>query len=1439
MRNTSTPRFPNALCAIRARLRLLVAPGLLAVGLAGCGGHSDDNPPEPPSASAVIGAAGGTLSGPDGVQLVVPPGALAADTTLRIARSSAGAPTLPDELRPDVPIYEVTPHDLAFLRPVQLRLPLRGAPQANATVFVASPTEPWASGDVSFDGNTAIIERSRLSWYSPLDGYGLYCAPRPGDPYPCILAAVAPLAITTIPAGAIAPPASVTDVQTITRSASLNFNIAYGAQRDCGNARLRVFRGGPGAPDPASPRGAVLLDEAVPMSPTPGSSTRSGGTRAFQTPVDSALNGFVSYEITFSCTRVFENRSVGSFTRGSYRVDVPAAAAPAITQQPTPARVSVVQNNPFTVVAAATGANLSYEWRYFQNVNDSAVRAAEGNNNQASYTSPPADLAWDGRLYYVQVCSNRGVAGTERCVTSQASPLSVSAFTQPTAFNAQPVSRDVLVGESASFGATVTGTPTPGLQWFYGVTCSTPGLGIRNCNGTAFADGAGSGPLAGAGVAGAATATLTLTSLPLAANGTQLALRATQPGGVTQWSDVVGLTVRTSPIGGGTAPTIVSQAPASATISAGGSATFGVRVAGSPAPTATWRVDTTTLTGGSYAVGGCSFAYSAVSSNDLRQITLSNVTSGCNGVQLTVALSNSVGSVASMPFTLFVVTGTAPSITAPPAGASATAGGSASFSVAATGTAPLAYLWTLNAVALPGNGGFTIGNCTGSVASGNGGASITLSSVSAGCDSAVIAVEVTGPVAPSASSTPVTLTVQAAPVTQGACFGGPTGWCYVQPSPNANELNSIALTSSGELVVAGRLGTLQRSADNGSTWTVRWTTTPANERHDWQAIALPTDTRLVGVSNTFNTFNEFGAVPAPQGIYSSDDGGASWTLRQATGYSSDVVFKNADVGVAVGISIRQTVDGGNTWTERVAPNVISGGAGNSLLRVAYAGNNTFVAVGLGGILWRSTDNGASWAAVTSGTTERLTDVSFNGNGIGLAVVNGPMHLLRTADFGASWQTVSTPGFQPAAVAFASAAVAAVLDGQGGAIRSIDAGLTWQAPNFDLDGLNQEWRMKFVNATTGIAVGDYGTVARTSDGGQTWTRLAGGRAGGGVDDLRARGGVVLAVMDGTVMRSTDSGLTWASPASGSVAAYSVTWANDSVALAYGNDGVYRSTDAGQNWSRVLNDPATIWNGGAANAAQVLAFGGSAQGAPFGTDTRLRRSTDGGATWNPVSLPGVSGSGFGLIAAAFANSSVGYVGGTGLWRTADGGATWTKLTLPQPVFPLGDRVMDIEVAPGGTLFVVTVGSVLRSENQGASFTSTLDNGQSALIRRVAFADASVGTGVGYGGIHRTADGGQTWTRLDLPLDRGLSSVTWVDADTALVGGEAGTLLRNQSRALPAALPPSAGERQKSVRSVPTATVAGTRRALDLRNRPAATRAQPAASPRPPASSARSLR
>ena len=98
-------------------LRRWLAAGALGLCLAllgSCGGGDNSSG----AVTAVIGAAGGTVTGPDGVQVIIPPGALNQATTIGIARSSAGAPAALDAFPVMGSVYEFTPHDVPFNLPV-------------------------------------------------------------------------------------------------------------------------------------------------------------------------------------------------------------------------------------------------------------------------------------------------------------------------------------------------------------------------------------------------------------------------------------------------------------------------------------------------------------------------------------------------------------------------------------------------------------------------------------------------------------------------------------------------------------------------------------------------------------------------------------------------------------------------------------------------------------------------------------------------------------------------------------------------------------------------------------------------------------------------------------------------------------------------------------------------------------------------------------------------------------------------------------------------------------------------------------------------------------------------------------------------------------------------------------------------------------------------
>src|SRR5206468_4664858 len=129
-------------------------------------------------------------------------------------------------------------------------------------------------------------------------------------------------------------------------------------------------------------------------------------------------------------------------------------------------------------------------------------------------------------------------------------------------------------------------------------------------------------------------------------------------------------------------PTITTQ-PASRTVTAGQTATFSVTATGTVGLNYQWQR-----------------AGAPISGATLAGLTTPPTTSTDNGAQFTVVVSNTAGSVTSSVATLTV--NSPPTITTQPASRTVTAGQTASFSVTATGTAPLSYQWQKAGVPISG-----------------------------------------------------------------------------------------------------------------------------------------------------------------------------------------------------------------------------------------------------------------------------------------------------------------------------------------------------------------------------------------------------------------------------------------------------------------------------------------------------------------------------------------------------------------------------------------------------------------------------------------------------------------------------------------------------------------------------------------------------------------
>jgi hypothetical protein len=146
-------------------------------------------------------------------------------------------------------------------------------------------------------------------------------------------------------------------------------------------------------------------------------------------------------------------------------------------------------------------------------------------------------------------------------------------------------------------------------------------------------------------------------------------------------SNAAALTVNAAAV----APAITTQ-PASATVTAPGTATFSVAASGTAPLAYQWRKNGVNIPGAT----GSSY-------------TTPSTTTADSGSTFRVVVSNSAGSVMSNAAALTVnAAAVAPAITTPPASVTVTAPGTATFSVAASGTTPLTYQWQKNGANIPG-----------------------------------------------------------------------------------------------------------------------------------------------------------------------------------------------------------------------------------------------------------------------------------------------------------------------------------------------------------------------------------------------------------------------------------------------------------------------------------------------------------------------------------------------------------------------------------------------------------------------------------------------------------------------------------------------------------------------------------------------------------------
>lgn len=599
----------------------------------------------------------------------------------------------------------------------------------------------------------------------------------------------------------------------------------------------------------------------------------------------------------------------------------------------------------------------------------------------------------------------------------------------------------------------------------------------------------------------------------------------------------------------------------------------------------------------------------------------------------------------------------------------------------------------------------------------------------------------------------------------GQIFSQPTQnltpWQQQSPLPQSNNdssfldrgvvLRAVLFTSPVRGCAVGERGNIITTNDSGFTWQ------PARS------------SAFVEFSDVFFVSPNRGWAVSDRGrggVYTTQDGGRSWTLQSNQVFSSSVSFVDSLNGACAGSSgiIYRTTNGGQTWFEqRIA-------SPNSVFDVQFVTPRIGFAAARDGV-FSTSDSGKTWTKANVPVDDDIgfRDVHFINPQIGWATGENNT-LITTNDSGRTWtqQRVPTP-----------------------------------------DTTDDLTTVRFVNTNVGWVSSGSTKLYRTTDGGRSWTLSndfpvpAGGflsnyffydtQHGWAITTRIFRGTLPISGDHVIIWRTTDGGISWqqASTSRVSILTDLAITGKQSV-LAVGNYLMNHTINGGTLWTIDKVERDTVWR--EAQYYHSVSAVNERTAFAAGMNSRITRTDDGGATWKPISLSETS-RGDSLLGIHFVDSLQGWTVGirhsfgrspalsNRIYRTTNGGRSWVLQTPPRGLPDAPDVVLNnvFFINPTTGWVVGSEGSIYATRNGGTTWTRQNTTTKYNLFR-VIFLNENVGYVCGgnleAGIILKTTDGGTTWRRQLVPTDGAIRGIAFSDEQNGWTVGNGGLILATRN-------------------------------------------------------------
>ncbi|HKW87721.1 MAG TPA: choice-of-anchor D domain-containing protein, partial [Candidatus Acidoferrales bacterium] len=418
----------------------------------------------------------------------------------------------------------------------------------------------------------------------------------------------------------------------------------------------------------------------------------------------------------------------------------------------------------------------------------------------------------------------------------------------------------------------------------------------------------------GTTIAGAVSAVYTTPATVISDDGAQFtALVTNNAGSVTSKAAYLHVKRRA-------APSITTQ-PASQTVTAGQTATFGVVAAGTAPLNYQWNRNGVAISG-------------AVSSSYMTPATASSD----NGSTFNVMVSNAAGTATSNAATLTVNPApAAPAITTQPSNQTVTAGQTATFTVTATGTGPLGYQWQENSQTI--SGATAPSYTTPSTISSDSGSTfkvVVSNSAGTATSNAVTLTVNPAPAAPAITTQPSNQTAtsgQAATFTATATGTAPLS--YQWQKNNATISGATAATY---------ITPPTTTSDNGSQFKVIVSNSVGSTTSNSAILTVDAPTFLLNASPTTLSFGSVNiGASRSLSVTLTNSGNSSVTVSSVSVIGADFTTSGVSAGsiLNVGQSATLTVNFAPATTGSVTDNVsVASNASNSPTMISLSGSGT-------------------------------------------------------------------------------------------------------------------------------------------------------------------------------------------------------------------------------------------------------------------------------------------------------------------------------------------------------------------------------------------------------------------------------------------------------------------------------------------------------------------